>query len=136
MIVDSLSGLTGSIGDAIDNVVTSDEERLSLKNELQTLLNNHESSLLSAEASFRHEATEFAKSDMASDSVLSKNIRPVTVIWLMFFNTAALIAFLFGVSLPDQFLILLTILDPIVFGFYFGSRGMEKINLIRGKING
>jgi hypothetical protein len=62
------STVIDSVGSAVDRLVTSDEERLSLKNEL---------------ANFDTEITNRHAADMASDSWLSKNIRPLTLAFLM-----------------------------------------------------
>jgi len=69
--------------------------------------------------------TERMKLDMTSDSWLSKNVRPLTLVYLMFLFTLA-----FFIDVPEQTLQLLQSLLMTVFVFYFGSRTLEKITKI------
>jgi len=59
---------------------------------------------------------------MTSDSWLSKNIRPMTLIYLMGLFTMA-----FVTDVEVTVLQLLKELMMTVFVFYFGARGLEKI---------
>ena len=63
----------------------------------------------------RHQA------DMTSDSWLSKNIRPMTLVYLMGLFTMA-----FLIEVPETVLTMLRDLLMAVFVFYFGSRTLEK----------
>jgi cation transport ATPase len=69
--------------------------------------------------------TERMKLDMTSDSWLSKNVRPLTLVYLM-----ALFTLAFFRDVPAQTLELLQSLLMTVFVFYFGSRTLEKITKI------
>ena len=68
------------------------------------------------------------KSDMSSDSWLSKNIRPLTLAFL----TASLFIFVIldssleGFKIDDEWIFLMKNLLITVFVAYFGSRGYEK----------
>jgi hypothetical protein len=62
------------------------------------------------------------QSDMQSDSWLSKNIRPMALIYLMILFTLA-----FFMDVPDGVLVMLRDLLMTVFVFYFGARSLEKI---------
>ena len=66
--------------------------------------------------------TERHKNDMTSDSWLSKNIRPLTLVYLMGLFTLAFIT-----DVEESILGLLKELMMTVFVFYFGARGLEKI---------
>lgn len=66
----------------------------------------------------RHQA------DMTSDSRLSKNIRPISLIYLMGLFTMA-----FLIDVPETVLTMLRDLLMSVFMFYFGSRTVEKLFL-------
>jgi cation transport ATPase len=66
--------------------------------------------------------TERHKNDMASDSFLSKNIRPMALLYLM-----ALFTMAFFLEVPQAVLEMLRDLLMTVFVFYFGSRTLEKI---------
>lgn len=66
--------------------------------------------------------------DMISDSWLSKNIRPLALVYLMALFT---LAFFFNVN--DPVLEMLRDLLMTVFVFYFGSRTLEKVvNVVKG----
>lgn len=77
--------------------------------------------------------TERHKNDMISDSWLSKNIRPLALVWLLILLTIAMF-----VKLPEGVLLLLEAVLTLVFTFYFGSRGLEKITnmLAKAKLGG
>ena len=71
-------------------------------------------------------------SDMKSDSWLSKNVRPLTLIFLTV-TTVALIyldSFNKGVSVPNEWIELLKSLLLGIYIAYFGSRGLEKYKTI------
>ena len=71
--------------------------------------------------------------DMASDSWLSKNIRPMSLIaiFLGYFLFAMMSAF--GYNANESYVTLLGNWGMLVFGAYFGSRTVEKITEIRSK---
>jgi len=73
------------------------------------------------------------KADMASDSWLSKNIRPMSLIAIFtgYFTFAMMSAF--GYNANESYVQLLGNWGMLVFGAYFGSRSLEKIAEIRGK---
>jgi hypothetical protein len=67
-------GLIKDIGGVIDNLTTTDEERLQAKQKIQELLEE-------ADKDAQQQVTERWKFDMQSDSFLSKNIRPLTLVF-------------------------------------------------------
>lgn len=71
--------------------------------------------------------------DMSSDSWLSKNIRPMSLIAIFtgYFTFAMMSAF--GYNANESYVQLLGNWGMLVFGAYFGSRSLEKIAEIRGK---
>jgi hypothetical protein len=116
------SKLLGNADKVIDEVVTSQEEKLTLKNKLQEIVNEHQA-IVEQEVSKRWQA------DMNSDSWLSKSIRPLVMAWLvvattlLIFIDAGVITFV----VEDKWVDLLQIVLITVIGAYFGSRGLEKI---------
>ena len=76
MIKGFLKSLVGDASDIIDNVVTTKEEKMELKNAMKKML-------LDSEVELQKTVTERWKADMASDSWLSKNIRPLTLAFLL-----------------------------------------------------
>ena len=68
-------GVIKEIGNVIDNLSTSKEEKLIIKKQIQQILED-------ADNNAQIQVTERWKSDMNSDSFLSKNIRPMVLIYL------------------------------------------------------
>jgi hypothetical protein len=115
--------LLGGVEGIIDNVVTTDEERQELKVKMKRML---EQFALEHEA----ELTKRHKNDMMSDSWLSKNVRPLSLVFSTFVVT--LMTFTDGnlgeFVISDAYITLFQNLMLLQYGFYFGSRGLEKFN--------
>jgi hypothetical protein len=122
LLTNLFSKLLGDSSKIIDEVVTSQEEKLTLKNELEKILNENR-------VVIEQEVTKRWQSDMNSDSWLSKSIRPLVLAWLVV-STTLLIFIDAGVIefvVEDKWVDLLQIVLITVIGAYFGSRGLEKI---------
>ena len=74
-------GLIKDVGNVIDKLTTTDEERLAAKQKIQELLEK-------ADQDAQTQISERWKLDMQSDSFLSKNIRPLVLIYLTVIFTA------------------------------------------------
>jgi hypothetical protein len=115
-------GLIGKADNIIDEIVTSKEEKETLKNQLQKIL-------LDSEASLQENVTRRWQADMNSDSWLSKNVRPMVLIFLVF--STVLMVFIdagsiqFNVEPKWTDLLQLTLITVI--GAYFGGRSVEKV---------
>ena len=113
--------LVKSVGGVIDNLHTSKEEKLEAQRKLQELVANYE-------VEMEKNVTDRWKSDMNSDSWLSKNVRPLVLIFLvvstvlMIFIDAGSISF----SVEEKWTDLLQITLITVIGAYFGGRSLEK----------
>ena len=120
------SGLIKEIGGVIDNLTTTEEERLQAKERIQKLLEE-------ADKDAQQQVTERWKYDMQSDSFLSKNIRPLTLVFLTVMFT--LLAFTDGnigeFSIQKEYIPIFQTLLITVYGAYFVGRTWEK-----GKKNG
>lgn len=114
-------GLLKDIGKVIDNLHTSDEERLEAKRKLQELLEQ-------ADKEAQDQVTDRWKYDMQSDSFLSKNIRPLVLIFLTIMFT--LLAFtdgnIGGFKVQEQYVPIFQSLLITVYGAYFVGRTWEK----------
>ena len=114
--------LVKEVGNVVDDLTTSDEERLLAKQKLEQMIFDFESKM-------QEEVTERWKADMQSDSWLSKNIRPLTLAFLvvatvlLIFIDAGAIDFVVDANWKD----LLQIVLITVIGAYFGGRSYEKI---------
>jgi hypothetical protein len=71
--------------------------------------------------------TERMKADMASDSWLSKNIRPMVLIFLLLAYSGFAIASIFNYETRGAYVELLGQWGMLVMSFYFGGRTMEKL---------
>ena len=118
--------LVKGIGGVIDNLHTSKEEKLAAELKVKELISNYE-------VEMEKTITDRWKSDMASDSWLSKNIRPMTLAFLvistvlMIFIDAGTINFV----VEDKWTDLLQLVLITVIGAYFGGRSLEKVKQIK-----
>jgi len=71
--------------------------------------------------------TERTKADMASDSWLSKNIRPMTLVFLLVAYSGFAIASIFDLETRGAYVELLGTWGMVVMSFYFGGRTAEKM---------
>tara|TARA_R110000822_G_scaffold45861_11_gene122449 strand:- start:223 stop:621 length:399 start_codon:yes stop_codon:yes gene_type:complete len=114
-------GVVKEIGVVLDNLTTSKEEKLEIKKQIQVILET-------AEANAQSEVSERWKSDMASDSFLSKNIRPIVLIYLTVIFSA--LAFTDGnigsFVIAKEYIPIFQTLLVTVYGAYFVGRSWEK----------
>jgi hypothetical protein len=91
---------------------------------------------LQADSIEAQELTKRQQADMSSDSWLSKNIRPMTLIAILvgYFVFAMMSAF--GANANEKYVELLAQWGMLIFTFYFGGRSLEKIIDMRSKSNG
>lgn len=125
-VIDSVSGL-------IDNLSTTDEEKAKLKNELAKEMNGFKISVMEAQNEYEKELTKRLQADMASDSWLSKNIRPLTLTFILTMFTILSLTNGFGLEYDPAYIELLETWGNLALIFYFGSRGFEKITKIKNK---
>ena len=115
--------LVESVGGVLDNLTTTKDEKLEAKRKLKELILGHE-------AEMQRNVTDRWKADMNSDSWLSKNVRPLTLIFLvvstvlMIFIDAGAINF----TVEEKWTDLLQLVLITVIGAYFGGRSFEKRN--------
>ena len=99
----------------------------SAKLKLLEMQQNGELAQLNADVAEQHELTDRLKADMASDSWLSKNIRPMTLIAILtgYFVFAMMSAF--GIDTNQRYVELLGQWGMLIMSFYFGGRTLEKV---------
>lgn len=127
-----VNGVVSSVGDAIDKVITSDEERLKLRNELVKI--EEQAKLDSKELDLKYEAeiTKRNASDQTNGNFLTKSIRPIFLLWCMGIITIVIFGGLFGVVIAPGYIDLITALSITAVTFFFGSKGIEAYK--HGKI--
>lgn len=77
--------------------------------------------------------TDRWKADMNSDSWLSKNIRPMTLIYILCIYTAMTFTSGFGLAIPSTYVELLGQWGMLIMSAYFGGRTIEKVMDMRSK---
>ena len=113
--------LVKGVGGVIDNLHTSKEEKLAAEAKIKEMIANYE-------VEMEKNITDRWKADMNSDSWLSKNVRPMILIFLvvstvlMIFIDAGTINFIVEEKWTD----LLQLVLITVIGAYFGGRSLEK----------
>ena len=126
----SIDTVIESVGKAADSILTSDEERLILKNELIRIQLESKHKQDELELQFDKEISERHKNDMNSDSWLSKNIRPLTLIFILVMYSLLSISSGFDFTVTQAYVELLGQWGIVIMTFYFGGRSLEKIKSI------
>ena len=130
MLSGGVDKVVDSVGNAIDKLVTSDSERLQLKNELIKIQLEAKQKQGELELQFDKEISERHKNDMNSDSWLSKNIRPLTLIFIVVMYSLLSISSGFDFTVTPAYVELLGQWGIVIMTFYFGGRSLEKIKNI------
>jgi len=114
-------------GKLIDKFFPDPEQKAKAQLELLQMQQNGELAQINADIAEAQEITKRWESDMASDSWLSKNIRPMALIaiFIGYFLFAMMSAF--GFNATESYVQLLGQWGQIVFLAYFGGRTAEKI---------
>ena len=102
----------------LDNLFTSDEERLKARNVLAQGMQEFEMAL-------EEQMTARWKADMASDSWLSKSVRPLVLIATTLTMIAVYVGSMF-IGVPPDLIANVTVVFGIVGGAYFGGREVGK----------
>ena len=116
------ANLVKNVGGVLDNLTTSTEEQLEAERKIKDMIMGYE-------AEMQKQVTERWKVDMNSDSWLSKNIRPLVLVFLvvatvlLIFIDAGTITF----KVEDKWTDLLQLVLITVIGAYFGGRSLEKV---------
>tara|TARA_R100000700_G_C3082041_1_gene87310 strand:+ start:105 stop:497 length:393 start_codon:yes stop_codon:yes gene_type:complete len=114
--------LVEGVGNALDGLTTSKEEKLEAKRKIKELVANYE-------VEMEKNITSRWEADLRSDSWLSKNVRPLTLVFLivctmlLIFIDAGAINF----NVKDSYVDLLQLVLITVIGAYFGGRSLEKV---------
>ena len=126
MLKNLLSGgaaeLVKNVGGVLDNLTTSKEEKLEAERKIKELIANYE-------VEMEKNITARWEVDLKSDSWLSKNVRPLVLIFLivctmlLIFIDAGALKF----NVKDSYIELLQLVLITVIGAYFGGRSLEKV---------
>ena len=111
----------------LDKFVPDPEAKAKAQQELLKMQAEGRLAELQADVKEQEELTKRLQADMISDSWLSKNIRPLTLVAIFtgYFTFAMMSAF--GHDANDEYVTLLGQWGMLVMSFYFGGRTLEKI---------
>ena len=114
--------LVDGVGGVIDNLHTSKEEKLAAELKIKQLISDYE-------VEMEKNITSRWEADLKSDSWLSKNVRPLVMIFLIvctmlliFIDAGAL-----NFEVKSSWVDLLQLVLITVIGAYFGGRSLEKV---------
>ena len=114
--------LVKGVGGVIDSLHTSKEEKLEAERKIKELMANYE-------VEMEKNITSRWEADLKSDSWLSKNVRPLVMIFLIvctmlliFIDAGAL-----NFEVKSSWVDLLQLVLITVIGAYFGGRSLEKV---------
>jgi|TARA_B110000483_G_scaffold194939_1_gene232427 hypothetical protein len=114
-------GVIKEVGNVIDKLTTTEEERLEAKKQLQIILEE-------ADNNAQQQVTDRWNADMNSDSWLAKNIRPLVLVYLTF--VFSLLSFTDGnigeFKIAKEYIPIFQTLLVTVYGAYFVGRTWEK----------
>ena len=116
----------GSIADKISGIIDKHTFSKVEKAEMEKEMNQV---FLNAESKLNESITERWKIDLKSDSYLSKNVRPLVLIFLI--TSTVLLVFIdagaINFNVKDSYVDLLQLVLITVIGAYFGGRSFEKV---------
>jgi hypothetical protein len=127
-MIDALLNLGGKL---VDKLIPDPQAKAEAQLKLAELAQNGELAKMANEADLykteQNNLTDRLKADMSSDSWLSKNIRPMTLIAILggYFMFALMSAF--GKDTNESYVQLLGQWGMLIMSFYFGGRTLEKI---------
>jgi hypothetical protein len=126
--IDAILNIGGKL---IDKLIPDPEAKAKAQLELTKLAQDGELAKMANESKLyeveQNNLTERMQADMASDSWLSKNIRPMTLIYILVSYLVLAILDAAALDIADAFVELLGQWGMLVMSFYFGGRTLEKI---------
>ena len=128
-----LADLLNIGGKLIDKLIPDPEAKAKAQAELLKMQQDGRLAELQADSKEAEELTKRLQADMASDSWLSKNIRPMILIAVFVAYFVFAVASAFGINVTQAYVELLGQWGMLSVSFYFGSRGMEKVAEIWNK---
>jgi uncharacterized membrane protein (DUF106 family) len=117
----------------IDKLIPDPQAKAQAQLELAKLAQEGKLAEIQADTAEAQELTKRAQADMTSDSWLSKNIRPMTLIFILLAYTMFALMSAYGYDANQNFVTLLGNWGMLVMSFYFGGRTLEKIMDMKAK---
>ena len=111
----------------LDKVIPDPEAKAKAQVALMEMQQKGELAQLQADMNEQDNLTKRTEADMRSDSWLSKNIRPMTLIFILAVYTVFAMMSAFGHNANEEYVTLLGQWGMLIMSFYFGGRTLEKI---------
>lgn len=119
------STLVETVGTAIDKLVTSDEEKLVLKNKLQEAMNEYNLEIEQKWVQHEQEITKRWQSD--NEHLLTRLVRPLSFAWVVILFSVVVIGDnAWGINVKDAYIPVLETLLTTMTVAYFGARTFDK----------
>jgi hypothetical protein len=122
--LDAILNIGGKI---LDKVFPDPAQAEQAKLKLLEMQQNGELAQIAADTAEQQELTKRQQADMASDSTLSKNIRPATLVFILFVYSAFAMMSAWDIEVNNNYVELLGQWGMLIMSFYFGGRTLEKI---------
>jgi len=119
----------------LDKFIPDPEAKAKAQQELLKMQQDGRIAELNADNVEAQELTKRQQSDMASDSWLSKNIRPMTLVFILIVYTVFALMSAYGLDANEAYVTLLGQWGMLIMSFYFGGRTLEKIIDMRSRQN-
>ena len=120
-------------GKILDKVLPDPEAKAKAQIALMEMQQKGELAQIQADINEQDNLTKRAEADMKSDSWQSKNIRPMTLVYILTAYLALAILDAMGLDISDNFVSLLGQWGMLVMSFYFGGRTLEKVMDMKAK---
>ena len=118
----------------LDKVIPDPAAKAEAQAKLMELQQQGRLAELAADTAEVQELTKRQEADMSSDSWLSKNIRPATLVFILFVYSAFAMMSAWDIEVNNNYVELLGQWGMLIMSFYFGGRTLEKImDMKRGK---
>ena len=132
--------VVSSVGEAADRLITSDQERLQLHNELALIQTkavlDGQKQANEAEQKLEEEITDRWQADMQSDDPAAKKVRPYSLVYMLLFMSVIIITDSIqniSFEVKQAYIDLIEALLVTMVIAYFGSRGLEKWTALRNR---
>ena len=123
-----------SIGEKVlDRVLPDPQAKAQALAELTKIQNEGKLAELNADNIETQELTKRMEADMKSDSWLSKNIRPMTLVFILVVYSLFALMSAWDIEVNNNYVELLGQWGMLIMSFYFGGRTLEKIIDMKGK---
>jgi cation transport ATPase len=114
-------------GKILDKVFPDPAQAEQAKLKLLEMQQNGELAQIAADTAEQQELTKRQQADMASDSTLSKNIRPATLVFILIVYSTFAMMSAWDIEVNNNYVELLGQWGMLIMSFYFGGRTLEKI---------